>query len=351
MGFQIEKVTHRLVLAGALSLGLVSAAAGNELLQATNPAGAMYALRLGADQWIGGSTAGSVELPAGAGLYDLEPTDAGWVAGGQVPYAEGTDLLLLEEKSGEVDLMPLPEKGRGRLRGQTVVLVHEGSLIGIAWVEGDRERDLEIWAAAWDGADWAERESVSPRGPGSQLALAGTVLEDGSWLLAWSAVDGQDDETVWSLRRDGRWSSPTRVHEDNDVPDVTPALVTVEGGALIAWNWYDGWNYTLRTARFDGAEWELFEPFDDDGLYPSFLEADGGARLIYQTVTPETWIVLELDAAGRRGRSAVAPIFTYDRPRVVPDGEDGVVFEWPAASEEEGLSTGRTIESAWEVRP
>jgi hypothetical protein len=190
-----------------------------------------------------------------------------------------------------------------------------------------------VRAAAWTGTRWQAPERVSFPGPGSQLALTGAVLTDGSWLLAWSAFDGQDDEIVWSRRAAGAWQPVKRLYPDNSVPDITPALAaTADGGALIAWSRFDGHAYQLRMARFDRAgdgRWTGEHAAAPSGsLYPAFV---GGTRLLYLTAVPRAWSVLDLDAAGRvLSRASIAADATLDRPAVSFDGGQ-VRMRWPAA--------------------
>ncbi|HEX5760898.1 MAG TPA: hypothetical protein VF121_17045, partial [Thermoanaerobaculia bacterium] len=135
----------------------------------------------------------------------------------------------------------------------------DGELAGLAWLEGADGRSLAVRFARWDGERWARPRTVAAPGPGSQTALAAARLADASWLLAWSRFDGADDEVVWSRSAgpEGEsWSAPRRIAQDNAVPDVTPALTAVAGGgAVAAWSRYDGEDYRVVTARFDGRGW------------------------------------------------------------------------------------------------
>ncbi len=137
-------------------------------------------------------------------------------------------------------MLPAPPGQVGVDRRSPVLLVRKETLLGIAWLEGDTASSLSVRAAAWDGDAWQDVETVSAPGPGSQTGLTGTVLADGSWLLAWSAVDGEDDEIVWSRRAGDRWTPVRPVSENNHVPDVTPVLTAAGTGALLAWSRYDG---------------------------------------------------------------------------------------------------------------
>ena len=191
-----------------------------------------------------------VALPPGAFIRDLEPTAKGWVAAGRLPAGEGTDLLILEGGPDGTELLPVPRRGSERFRGQPVLFLEGRELVGLAWAAGDGSQELEIWAAGWQEGEWGLPEQVAARGPGSQVAPAGAVLEDGSWLLVWTAFDGQDAEIVGSRRVDGRWTEAEPIHPGNEVPDLKPELVALDDGALAAWSWFDGRDYRLKFARW-----------------------------------------------------------------------------------------------------
>jgi hypothetical protein len=251
-----------------------------------------------------------------------------------------TCLILLAPGSGARPL-PAPPSQEGLLRLGAVLLRNgDGRLAGMAWLEGDGLRSLEVRAAAWDGGRWEAPVRVSPAGPGSQLALSGAVLADGSWLLAWSAFDGQDDEILWSLRAaDGAWSSPRRLSADNAVPDVTPALTASGDGALVAWSRFDGEGYSLHLARFAGGGWRGERAVAPTGsVHPSFEGASGHRPLLlYRTVLPQAWSVLELDPAGRVLARATVPS-SLGRPDLTTGAGGDVRMRWPAAAREVAVS-------------
>lgn len=279
-----------------------------------------------------GGRALSVALPARAEVAAFAAIDGGWVAAGSVPDATGgRKLFLLKGNDSAARPMAEPPGQEGKQRRGPVLLVDGGRLAGMAWLEGDGDRTLSVRAALWNGKHWQTPERVSFPGPGSQLALTGAVLSDGSWLLAWSAFDGQDDEIVWARRQGDAWQPVQRL-TNNSVPDITPALTaTADGGALIAWSRFDGKGYQMRMARFNvhgGNGWSDEHPAAASGsLYPTFL---GPSRLLYlDAAAPRSWSVLDLDAQGRvKARASVAS--TLERPAVAFEGSQ-VRMRWPAA--------------------
>ncbi len=289
-----------------------------------------------------GGRAVQVPLPDRAELSTLAAIDGGWMAAGTVRDAGGRQRLFLLRGNDRAS-RPLaePPGQEGRERRRPVLLVDGGRLAGLAWLEGEDDGSLSVRAALWNGQRWQSAERVSFPGPGSQLALAGAVLADGSWLLAWSAFDGQDDEIVWARRAGNAWQPVKRLSPGNSVPDITPALTaTADGGALIAWNHFDGRGYELRMARFDrggDGSWRDEHPAAPAGsLFPTFL---GGSRLLYQNAVPQGWSVLDLDAAGRvKARASVAS--PLDRPVVSVEGGT-VRMRWPAEKRQASASLER----------
>jgi hypothetical protein len=314
---------------------------------------------------VGGDTA-RLELPGGrAASFPLPPRaeitslaslgGREWIAAGSSEDETGHRRLFLLTGDGRASRqLPPPPGQQGTVRRGAVLLVENGALAGLAWLEGDTDSSLAVRAAVWDvdGQAWQAPETVSRPGPGSQLALAGAVLGDGSWLLAWSAGDGEDDEIVWSRRTGpgaGGWSAVRPVSLDNQVPDATPVLVSAGSGALIAWIRYDGEGYRVQVARFDGRRWRDERPAGPvHSMYPSFVVAPDHLYLVYLSARPRSWSVLELDRAGRDLRRASVPSALAERPIVAEDAaRDGLRLRWPSAQWE---ATAAWEKTAWEKK-
>ncbi|MEA2604353.1 MAG: hypothetical protein QOF89_5345 [Acidobacteriota bacterium] len=282
----------------------------------------------------------AVSLPERGVVSSLVATEIGWVAAGSFPDAAGRQrLFLLTGDDKSFQSLPEPPGQQQQERRGPVLLVDGGRLAGLAWLEGDGIRSLAVRAAAWTGKRWQATQQVSHPGPGSQLALTGAVLGDGSWLLAWSAFDGTADEIVWSRRVGKEWLPVSRVSAPNAVPDITPALTaTVGDGALLAWSRYDGHGYQLQMARFERGEWRDERAAAPSGsLYPTFLGGPDRPRLLYLEASPRGWSVLDLDGAGRVQAKASVSSSSADRPVVSFTG-GGVRMRWPAAKRE-GMAT------------
>jgi hypothetical protein len=283
-------------------------------------------------------------LPEKAAVASLAALDGGWVAAGSFQDGESRALFLLKGDTAGSRALPTPPRQEGLLRLGPVLLADgDGRLAGMAWLEGDGLRSLGVRASAWDGEQWEAPVRIAPPGPGSQLALSGAALADGSWLLVWSAFDGADDEILWSLRApDGTWSKARRVSADNAVPDITPAVTASANGALVAWSRFDGEGYRLHVARFAGSGWRGERAAAPTGsVHPSFEGSPARPLLLFRSVVPQAWSVLQLDPAGRTLARATVPS-SLGRPVLVTGAAGDVRLRWPAAAREVAVSFEKT---------
>ena len=265
-----------------------------------------------------------VQLPERAEVSALAELDRGWLAAGSAAGEDGRRTLFL---TGSEGALPAPPGQEGMQRRGAVFFVEAGALQGMAWLEGNDDRSLAVRAAEWNGHAWKAVEPVSRPGPGSQIALAAAVLSDGSWLLAWSAYDGEDHEIVWARRTAQGWSPARPVSRGNKVPDITPALAAAGDGALLAWSRYDGESYRLQLARFEASSWKDERPIAPSGsFHPSFQ----GLLLLHRTAAPRSWSVLELAPSGKVLRRASALSALTERPVLTEDPEGGLRLRWLA---------------------
>lgn len=289
-------------------------------------------------------------LPAGATLDVTATLDSGWLAAGTQPTgteakpASTRDLLLLTGNvltgNGQtVSTLPAPPGKTAALRQEPLPLIEDGRLAGLVWLEGENRRSFGVRFAAWTGTAWDTPELIAPPGPGSQLALTAARLANGTWLLAWSAFDGHDDEIVWSRRVHGTWSRPQRVAADNQVPDITPALTTAGNAgdsALLAWSRYDAalGEYRVVMSRFVQGHWTAPAAAAPPGsFYPTFEAAPSGRqRMLYRIAMPQGWEMVEMDTAGHATRHATMITAESARPVVSTAAANAAVFRWPATA-------------------
>jgi hypothetical protein len=123
---------------------------------------------------------------------------------------------------------------------------------------------------------------------------------------------------------------------DNPVPDITPALVAVGRGALLAWSRYEEGEYRVVVSRFQNGRWSRPQAAGPAGsLYPTFEPSpEGAARMLFRTAAPRGWSVIDLDATGRAGRGASLAAEESARPVISESSEGAVSFRWPVSGAE-----------------
>jgi hypothetical protein len=276
-----------------------------------------------------------VALPAGVLVEELFAlrTTSFLTARGAGRDRRDLFLALIDEQG--LHALPTPAPGAAGFRENAVPLTSAGGdLEGLVWLEGGDRQSYAVRHAAWDGMRWSEAGIIAEPAPGSQLAVAATTLADGSSLLVWSRFDGHDDEIVAARFANGRWSAPLPIAADNDVPDITPAIIAVPGGALASWSRYDGHEYRIVIARFDGREWSSPAWAGPPGASePSFSRAPGGDAASRKLLTfvharPRGWGVLELSASGRVLRQGAVESTASSRPALAVLSGGRVQLRW-----------------------
>jgi len=292
-----------------------------------------------------GTSEREIELPAGVEIEELFALRQGAFVSARGPVRPGIrgaskqrDLFLAQIDSQGLHPLPVPAPTPDRLRENAVPLASpNGDLEGLVWLEGPDRQSYVVQYAAWETLRWGEPMVVAREAPGSQLALAAATLGDGSKLLVWSRFDGSDDEIVAAHFVEGRWSAARPLADDNTVPDITPSVIAVPGGALATWSRYDGHDYRVVISRFDGRDWSppswagpagSTEPF----LTPAAARAVAGSTswLTYSGAQPPAWNVLELDASGRVLRRGSVTNVPRARPALEPLPSGGVRLLWAA---------------------
>lgn len=261
------------------------------------------------------------------------------VTGSPRGHLAGDELFLaLADAAGAREIEPPAGRAPGHSRENAVAIPGPGGeLAAVAWLEGPSRKQHAVKVATWDGRGFGEPTEIASAGPGSQVALAATALDDGSALLVWARFDGADDEIFWSGLVDGRWSEPARVAADNSVPDVVPALVAVPGGALAAWSRFAEGQYRVVVARFGGDGWSEPSAVGEPGsLFPTLTRTERGALLLHQSSRPPGWTVVDLGSNGRELRRARVETAERSRPIAAADrllwADQSVELSWRVPS-------------------
>jgi hypothetical protein len=264
-----------------------------------------------------------IDLPAGAHADALENWGARWLIAGSAPDDRGTELFLVRGDDRREERLPAPPGRVGKVRQTAVPLLDGEQLLGVAWLEGAEARSFDVRFAAWRGGKFDAPQLVAPAGPGSQLALSGCRLADGRLLLLWAGYDGLDDEIWFSVgKTGGNWSAAKRTAAENGVPDITPVVAPWANGALVWWSRFDGSEYRLMSARFDGTRMHEARFVAPPGsLYPSIEAGPAGPAILYRDARRSEWTLAQVDEHGALGRSARMEGDGDERPWVSFDGD------------------------------
>lgn len=259
-------------------------------------------------------------------IEELVEFDTGWAAAGGRAVGDRRELVVVVDGAAGVERLQRVPKQFGDLRVRPVPLADRDGLEGLAWLEGDAPTSFEVRVAEWTGAVWGPSTRISTARRGGQAGLVGAVLDDGRWLLVWSGSDGRGSELFWSVRESGRWTVPRKLTAPNRVPDVTPSLVRVPGGALLAWARRQDSGYVLQAARF-GSGWTAPRRLGPaDAWSPRFAElADTGRFLLHRSAGG--WVAVEVDANGRELRRTEVDSEHRERPVLTP-AAGGVALRW-----------------------
>ncbi len=320
-------------------------------LKARSPAGDLLLVR-DRDAYAVESATGDrtvLPLPGDARVNDFRAAGGGWLAAAVVDGEGGQVIIVVRgvrppgvrPSGGDRDVENLAAPAREDLLREPLLLTRGAELAAVVWLGGEADDRLAVRAARTQDGAWQRPQTISPPGHGTQIALTAAVLGDGSWLVAWAAFDGVDDEILWSRSTDGKpWSAPQRLAADNRVPDITPHLYADDAGAFVAWSRYDGNDYRVQVARFDGAAWSEPATVGVRGSVDPRFDDAGSPVLVYRRAVPRSWAVAELDGEGEVVRGATAP--GNQRPVVSQVTAEGVLLRWPG---------GRATSLAWQPAP
>ena len=264
--------------------------------------------------WHEVGTGRTLPLTRNARLDQFVAAAGSWWATAVEPGAGADRLVLLRGDGTSIESLSTPELGADGVLLQPHLIVGDDGLRFLVWIEGEDHQKTLVRSARWTGVGWAEPVTVSPRGQGTQIALQAVSLADDTVLATWSSFDGEDDEIVWSLLKDGKWSGPKAISA-NDVPDVTPSLRSFGDGAMVVWSGYDGNDYRIFSAVFSGGEWSKADSFGGRGsILPAFADTPEPLVLFQQT-SPKAWSFVQMNDRGRMKRQGS---IEYRRQRPVP---------------------------------
>lgn len=284
-----------------------------------------------------------VALHADELLTTIAETRGGWTAAGVREEDSATKIIVFNRSNQGTRRLSTPALQRHPLQLRPTLAVQGGELDGLAWLEGPDLASLSVRAASRAQGEWRDVTVVAPPARGSQTGLVLTVLENGDWLMAWSAFDGSDDEILWSIGQQENWSVPRRLGKANSVPDIQPALVSTPSGALLTWSRLIDGQYQLMLSRFQTNGWSRPQVIGPPGsLAPGFTMRGNQLLLLYRHAWPQGWAVTELSADGSAHRLAVVSEGASSRPILVDSSGENVELRW---------ANRRRQAVAWEALP
>lgn len=290
-----------------------------------------------------GAATQRVNLRSNEILTTVAETRGGWTVAGVREEKAKSRLILLERSPQGTRRVAPPALQRHPLQVRPALAVRDDELRGMAWLEGPDLTSLGVRTAARVGGEWQEVTVVGPPARGSQTGLVMAIMTSGDWLLAWSAFDGKDDEILWSLGLEERWSAPRRLTRNNSAPDIMPALVSTPDGALLTWSRRIEGEYHLMMSRFRAGSWSAPEVVGPAGsLEPGFAVRDGQIFLLYKHAWPQGWAVSELSNQGHARRLAVVTGGAVARPVLTRSSSEDVELRW---------ADNRNRAAAWEAVP
>jgi lysophospholipase L1-like esterase len=233
----------------------------------------------------------------------------------------------------------------GGLSEPGVIAAGDGASFAPALAIGPRDLPFVTWLnnkgdilfSGSDGSRWSTPE-IAALSRGRHRGIPALAVGDTA-VIAWAETEnGMFEDIFYAVRTGGRWSSPCRAHEQNDVPDILPSVVAGAHGAFsIRWKSFDGRSYVERYA---GA---LIIPQDRGELPHGLLE-----KLVEAQLPMETAIVWR--GADGFSRSVYLKQLMDERERAAAAEDRARTFDeptpTPAATEAEpppGMQTETPI--------
>jgi hypothetical protein len=273
-------------------------------------------------------------------LSSIAEIETGWVLTGTKDSISRREIVMIAVEGSGARRLAAPGGQSEPFRVRPAAVLGPGSeLEGLAWLEGPDLRSLSVRFARRQPSEWSEVVEIAPATRGSQSGLTATAMSDRSWLLVWSAFDGNDDDLFFSRMIGDSVSRPARLTR-NSVPDVMPSLVASDDGALLAWSQLEDGDYRVKVSRFDGVAWSAPRTHGLPGAQQAELSRQNNQlRLVYRQAWPREWIVSEISNSGRTERRANFSVSSNSRPVFTTSVGGTVQMRWPRVGSREAKWT------------
>ena len=181
------------------------------------------------------------------------PVGSGWEIFFSRYMADGWAPAIQVSVNGNLNLVP------------TVVADKEDTL-WLFWSSQEKGQFL-LYHARVQADDITESE-VDTEQLTNNMAPSALIDESRTLWLVWSGFDGSDDDIFFSKLEDSRWSSPRRVNQDDDSPDIQPLIgLDTDGIPWVVWRGFDNGTYRFFFSKWNGRAWENEKTLENNHPY------------------------------------------------------------------------------------
>jgi hypothetical protein len=178
----------------------------------------------------------------------------------------------------------------------------------LIWSQSDGLR-YEIYASSLKNGAWTEPAKVTDDNA-NNLHPALAVASDGSSWAFWSAVNPDGISIKYAVAKDGKWSAPAAVEMEDLSSAITPsALVDKSGVVWLAWAGNDGGQDEIYCSRYVSSAWQKPERVNTANEVPDIKPA----------IAVNAAGQIEVRWEGVRGGKYVPLLSTYAEGRWSPE--------------------------------
>jgi hypothetical protein len=207
---------------------------------------------------------------------------------------------------------------------------HNGNALAV-WSQYNGS-DHQIYYARYDGSTWSTTATVIPGQP-AQYGYSPQIDFDhnGNALAVWYQSDGSNNQ-IYYARYDGfTWSTTATIIPGQPAQDGYSPQIAFDhnGNALAVWSQYNGSNYKIDYARYDGATWSTptiipgqpaqfgYSPqidFDNNGnaLAVWVQNNSGKYQIYYAHYDDSTWSTPATVIPGQPAQNGNSPQIAFD---------------------------------------
>jgi lysophospholipase L1-like esterase len=200
--------------------------------------------------------------------FDFSPSNSAWIA--WIHHSGGAFRVCVRDAGTGRTWIVSPPSLLSASGARVIASGSEGPWV--FWIGQELGRD-EIFFSRFDGRDWSPAARLNATSTVPHLYLDAAADPAGRPWLVWSAYDGEDYEIYWARWNGSAWSAEEKLTDNRDA-DAFPSLAFLRGvGPIVVWN---------RSGR-RGA---VHARFMEAGVWGPEVEVAGGAGRVI--VDPRT---------------------------------------------------------------